>query len=1746
MLWTETESVNNNLLESPLNSNLIQSTDPLQEPMLPGKQLTSGQTIAFVDSNVSDAMSVMADLQADIKVLLDPTKDGIAQITETLGQYQNLTGVSIISHGNTAALQLGNSLLDANSFGQYADELARWKSSLTADADILFHGCNIAAGELGQAFVNGIATLTGADVAASTDLTGNAAQGGDWTLEYSTGNIETETPLTDSLMNSYQDLLVSLFTTQTPAITNASDGPGVVGDYELGMEFRSAKAGQVSAIRYYKASNETGTHVGRIWSSTGTLLASATFTNETGSGWQQQTLATPVTIQANTTYVVSVNVNSHYVATNNGLATSITNGDLSSVADGSNGVYNFTPSAFPTQSFQNTNYFRDIVFSATSSPNNNLGTVATNGTAVQNSTLTATVSDADGATGTISYQWQQSNNGGTTWDDIAGATSQTLTLGQSQVNNRVRVRAIYTDSLGNGEDITSTATSLITNVNDTGAVAISGATAQGSTLTANVTDIDGLGNGAIAYQWQQSTNNNWTSISGATNKTLALDSSLVGKQIRVNAIYTDAFGSSENVFSPASNPIGTEQFTSLFSPTTTPSNPSATDGVGYELGMEFSSTTAGQVSAIRYYKAAGETGTHVGRIWSSTGTLLASVTFTNETASGWQEQALATPLNIQENTTYVVSVNANSHYAVTYDGLTSTISNGNLRAVADGSNGVFSYNYGSSTFPNQSFRNSNYYRDVVFVTGSAPPPNNNPGTVAINGTVREDQTLTAAVTDIDGLAGATIAYQWQQLEGGSWTNITGATNQTLLLGDSQSGKQVRVRASYTDALGSNETIFSSGTVAVVNVNDAGTVAISGTTTPGNTVTATVTDADGLGGATIGYQWEQFTNNSWASISGANNQTLVLDSSLVGRQIRVNAIYTDAFGTNENLFSSPSNPVGAEPYTMSVFNERVFPSRPNFSDGPEIDYELGMKFTSTTAGQISAIRYYKAASETGPHIGRIWSSTGTLLASVTFTNETASGWQQQALANPITIQANTTYVVSVNANSHYASTTGGLTSAIASENLTAASGGGVYNETTGAFPSQSFQNENYFRDVVFVPAAAPVSNKPGAIALNGTATENQTLSAAVTDGDGLSGVTIKYQWQQLENGKWLNITGETKQTLTLGDDQVSKRVRVRITYTDVLGNREYLISNATSPVVNVNELGAVIIRGSATTGQTLRASVIDDDGLTGVNINYQWQELVNNAWSNISGATNNTFALASSWLGKQLRVRATYTDTNSFAENIVSFGANIAAQNPIVIENQNQGTTAWKLTNLATNNEIVGYAGATSINQGEILPIKVSLDPSVIVANQPESRQYRIDVYRLGYYNGDGGRLMATSGTLSGFTQASPTIDQTTRLVETQWDTSYNLQVGNNWTSGLYLAKLTHINSGKESQLWFTVRDDDRPADLGFQAAFTTYEAYNNYGGYSTYTSNSIGGQRAYQVSFDRPFAETNNIERYNNMLTWEYNKARWLESQGYDVTYYTNLDVHTNPLQLYSQRTFLSVGHDEYWSTEMFDSIKKARDNGINLAFFSANTAYWRVRFEPSSSGQANRIMTIYKSNWYLDPVALADTSQATNVFRSIEVNRPENSLLGVLYTGDVKFPNSYNFVVSNATDPYYANTGLKNGDFFPGLVGYEWDSVAGNGLTPPGLVTLSRSPVAAGGILPTIPPGTDANFSNAVRYTAASGAKVFSTGTIQWSWGLSNFSPLSWFTTPNVVDSRIQQITVNVLADMGARPQTPSAGIVV
>lgn len=166
----------------------------------------------------------------------------------------------------------------------------------------------------------------------------------------------TATATATVTVSASQGLPQSIFTTQTPA-TSTTDGV----DYELGTRFTSSSPGKITAIRFYKSASESGTHTGRIWSASGQQLASVVFSGESASGWQQQVLASPLGIEANTEYMVTVNTGGgYYVTTDGGLNSQVSSGDLKTVL-GSNGRYG-SIGAYPTNSWENSNYFRDVVF----------------------------------------------------------------------------------------------------------------------------------------------------------------------------------------------------------------------------------------------------------------------------------------------------------------------------------------------------------------------------------------------------------------------------------------------------------------------------------------------------------------------------------------------------------------------------------------------------------------------------------------------------------------------------------------------------------------------------------------------------------------------------------------------------------------------------------------------------------------------------------------------------------------------------------------------------------------------------------------------------------------------------------------------------------------------------------------------------------------------------------------------------------------------------------------------------------------------------------------------------------------------------------------------------------------------------------------------------------------------------------------------------------------------------------------
>src|SRR6266571_4849 len=367
----------------------------------------------------------------------------------------------------------------------------------------------------------------------------------------------------------------------------------------------------------------------------------------------------------------------------------------------------------------------------------------------------------------------------------------------------------------------------------------------------------------------------------------------------------------------------------------------------------------------------------------------------------------------------------------------------------------------------------------------------------------------------------------------------------------------------------------------------------------------------------------------------------------------------------------------------------------------------------------------------------------------------------------------------------------------------------------------------------------------------------------------------------------------------------------------------------------------------------------------------------------------------------------------------------AQSNPIVIENQQPGTSQWQIPfgSAATDavGQIKGYASATSVNKGENITFYVSTNPA---------QTYTSDVYRMGWYQGLGARLMQHIGPLGGVQQPPCPTDATTGMIECSWAPAYTLATQTSWTSGIYLALLTNAQM-YQNYIVFVVRDDSRVAPLLYQQPVTTYQAYNNYPydnktGKSLYAFNSYGattvtgGKNAAKVSFDRPYlGDGTGADFSQSFLTWEFPFVRWLEMSGYDVTYSTDVDTHTNGGRLLNYRGLLSVGHDEYWSKAMYDAAVAARDAGVNLAFFGADAIQWQVRFESSSSGVPNRVLVCYRDAT-IDPIT--DLSLKTVQWRDPPLNRPEQTLVGVQVTQQTPYTS---YVVTNSGNWVYAGTGF-------------------------------------------------------------------------------------------------------------------------
>jgi hypothetical protein len=500
----------------------------------------------------------------------------------------------------------------------------------------------------------------------------------------------------------------------------------------------------------------------------------------------------------------------------------------------------------------------------------------------------------------------------------------------------------------------------------------------------------------------------------------------------------------------------------------------------------------------------------------------------------------------------------------------------------------------------------------------------------------------------------------------------------------------------------------------------------------------------------------------------------------------------------------------------------------------------------------------------------------------------------------------------------------------------------------------------------------------------------------------------------------------------------------------------------------------------------------------------------------------------------------------------TFTCNPPMANPIVCENSKPGnpSSEWDVSGIG-DPSIQGFATDMSVNQGDIVHFKINTTAT----------SYRIDIYRMGYYAGMGARRVVSVLPTAALPQMQPSClsDSSTGLIDCgNWAESASWAVPADATSGIYFARLVRADTGGASHVFFIVRSDAGGSDLLFQTSDTGWQAYNSYGGNSLYLALPQG--RAYKVSYNRPFFTRDSTNNPTWVFNAEYPMVRWLEANGYNVSYFTGVDTDRFGSLISTHRVFLSVGHDEYWSGNQRANVEAARAAGVHLTFFSGNESFWKTRWESSVDGSNTpyRTLVCYKETHANAPIDPDDPPTWTGTWRDprfsppADGGRPENALSGTIYYVDSYRRDSITVPAAYGGLRFWRNTSIATlaagttYTFPPGTLGYEWDQDVDNGFRPAGLVDMSSTTVDvsnSGSYLQDYGStyGAGVATHNLTLYRANSGALVFGAGTVQWSWGLDN----NHDNGSSPPDPNMQQATVNLFADMGIQPATLQAGLV-
>ena len=445
----------------------------------------------------------------------------------------------------------------------------------------------------------------------------------------------------------------------------------------------------------------------------------------------------------------------------------------------------------------------------------------------------------------------------------------------------------------------------------------------------------------------------------------------------------------------------------------------------------------------------------------------------------------------------------------------------------------------------------------------------------------------------------------------------------------------------------------------------------------------------------------------------------------------------------------------------------------------------------------------------------------------------------------------------------------------------------------------------------------------------------------------------------------------------------------------------------------------------------------------------------------------------------------------------------------IADNRLVGDSGWHIpaTQRAAATQLALWASPYTATVGD------SLDVFIHATYGP----VELTLYRLGWYGGFGGRAVWSEKGVAAGTQPACT-PPFPGPVECPWSRTIRIPTPAEGASGIYL--LRAIDATGKAAFYPVVLRSPRPAAVAVVIPQFTWQAYNEYGGSGLYTSTATPGTLVHFASFERPYKSSGGAaELFDRTYSLELLVGRWLERNGYDVSYVSDADLADPARPLVAgARVFVFAGHDEYWTWGEFDRVRRLRDNGRHFMFLSGNNAYWNIRLSAGQSGCVNCVITCYKLS--PDPAATSNIDVTTS-FRRPPLNRPENSLIGIMYmhgSSSVGAPLVAGQPPSGSLGAgFLAQAGFSPGDSVPGLVGSEGDQIVDNGGTPSDLQVMFRSPAQA----------KDTAFGTIYYYTtfyrAPSGAGVFAAGSNDYARGLDGY----WGSTES---PKLQALTKGVL----------------